>query len=562
MGSTRFPNWPLFQRLAANESGKSPCERNETFCWTGSGRISAIPFHGTILLELLLQLQRRRGSDRESSEFFGVTQSELHQLYHYWNRIFENHEFVHDVVMRGCNNHTKIPCYNIIHPWESLLEASNLPTWQVAMTGTLESMVLSNWTPPFEIPSQVRESYGYNDTIYKSMLYLNECLVTQIAIMDEHRYPYDFKGDALLHENRLLKACQFAVLDVGYASALAQADRDLQTVGLWLSAQDGVYSLSSSSSWATRMLRLEDWNEQNDYVMDLLWHSQEQSFQSRYAVPHNNRTEFSFPAMRYIRETSANNLMVFWKEWNDRRDSFLLASSNDDKMGCVDVDQRLEEMVLQLLRHNGKDSFDCGDSFPIWAAGCNDTSKFKLIDPRWNYFVGLGLSRNKDNFAPFGRYLTNATINLICNGGNSTKDDDKPIQSSCAWNLTRFQEAFSAVDTDSDREFHLDECGSTSTSTAAILYHLLLDDFDFTSESPIPPIRNSWVITLITAELMIAFAVGLTCVLLSLNIVRRENRTEDMEELTMFRDDAAAYDPLMQEVDRADTGNGDDIMGN
>jgi hypothetical protein len=526
----RLPNWSLFVK------GNS-CPKNETQCWLGSGRISALPFHGTVLLELLLQLQRRprdEGSD-------AITQHELHQLRYFWGRIYESHEYLHDVVMRGCSNFTAVPCYNILHPWESLLEKSSSPSWKVAMQPTLDRMTTSNWTLAFDIPEEIRESHGYDDAIFKGMLFLNECLVNETERMNpENKRGLAIGMDDIKLENQLLEVCQFAMLDVGYASALAQADRDLRTVGMWLSAQNGVANGVSSISWASMMARLEKWNRQNDYVMEMLWHSTQNSFQSQYAIPSPNITKWPYPTMDYIRDPTANNLMVFWQAWDDRARDHLPNSG---------MDQNVKEMALQLLSHSGETSFDCDNSYPLWSTGCSGTSP--EIDPRYNYFVGLGLSRNKDTYAPFGQYLTNATIKLICNGNSN--QDDASVESSCAWNLTNFQEAYAGT----NYSMHLDECGTTSIATASILAHLLWDDFDFTSESPLPPIRNSWVITLITAELMIAFAVGLTCVLLSLSIVRRENI-----ETSIFREDATTFDPLIQVSEsRNDVdGIGDDIM--
>lgn len=552
VGSTRIPNWALFQ----NNAQLSPCRRNETSCWVGSGRVSAIPFHGTILLELLLTLQRRRLPIDGNSQT--ISQHELHQLSQYWNQIYEYHEYLHGVVMRGCLNETAVPCYNIIHPWESLLAAPLSPSWHVALGPVLEHIVLSNWTPSFEVPPQVQSSYDYNATIYKAMLYLNECLLTQISAMDQHQYPYEYQGDATLHENRLLEACQFAMLDVGYASALAQADRDLQTVGVWLSAQDGMTTVSSS--WTTRMDRFDTWHRQNEYVMNLLWHADDRTFQSRYSIPTVNATEYAFPTMRFLQTPSANNLMVFWQDWNGQMGLKSTSRRKGTLQTDVDVGQRLQDMAMQFLRHSGENSFDCDGSYPLWSAGCTtgSFSASNYIDPRWNYFVGLGLSRNKDLFAPFAHYITNSTIQLICSSGSADKDTHNQSWA-CAWNLTQFQEAY-AVASNSNSSFLLDECGTTSVSTASILYHLLVDDFDFTSESPIPPIRNSWIIILITAELMIAFAVGVTCVVLSLHVVRRENH-EDIDQM-LRDDDVAAYDPLMQNVEDFNQSSavGDDIM--
>lgn len=59
---------------------------------------------------------------------------------------------------------------------------------------------------------------------------------------------------------------------------------------------------------------------------------------------------------------------------------------------------------------------------------------------------------------------------------------------------------------------------------------------------------------------MIAFAVGVTCLLLSLNIVQWENCMDNMEESTISWEDAAVYDLLMQEVEQNDACSKEEIM--
>jgi hypothetical protein len=500
--NTRIPNWSFFASRNATESSSSPCRKNETLCWVGSGRISAIPFHATILLELVLQMQKRDS----------VSENDMARLRHYWESIFDYHAYLHDIVMRGCNNHTEIPCYNILHPWESLIDSAS-PIWQDALQPTLTRIESLNWSLPFAVPEQVKQSYDYKETTYTAMVFLTECMANQtrnVSSTDQHNYPYEYNGDAAVHEGQILKNCPFAMLDVGYAAALAQSDDDLYTAAQWLSSQQSMVGLqhSSSSSWSSKLARFKLWTRQNKHVMHLLWNKQERSFLSLYAA---HWTSKPLPAMQYSKTAVANNLMVFWKDWGDDTtipSSISLVKQKDDP--------HLQDMALQLLRHKGKYSFDCA-SYPIWSAGCEDETS-SIVDPRLNYFIGLGLSRNRDNVVAFGAYLTNVTIDLIC--GMDRQDESS--FTACANNLTRFQEAYAAAP---GTTLAMDECGRTSTSTLSILYHLLIDDFDFSSETPIPPIRNSWVITLITVELLIAFAVGVTCVALSLSIVRRENNS-------------------------------------
>jgi hypothetical protein len=369
-----------------------------------------------------------------------------------------------------------------------------------------------------------------------------------------NNYPYETKyghtGAAV--EDEILNECPFAMLDVGYASALAQADEDLYSVALWLATQRNMLTTTSSNkrvlrSWSSKLARFKHWRKQTKHVLHMMWNDREQSILSQYAVPSKSTTEQKpFPSMRSIPIPAANNLMVFWKQWGD----------NNNAAGSIS-EPRLKEMTAQLLRHDGKYSFDCGD-FPLWSAGCGNPTSSSVIDPRLNYFIGLGLSRNQNNVAAFGDYLTNTTIDLICDDSDDCEDPNES-STTCAQNATLFPEVY-AVRKSSSTLLLLDECGSTSTATAAILYHLLLDDFDFTFQTPIPPIRNSWVITLITLELMIAFAVAVSCVALSLSLVQRENRRTAAEEdddaptsgsymAVENIEDEASVDGLMQDIE-------------
>ena len=499
--NTRIPNWPLF--AASNSSRSFPCRKNQTSCWVGSSRISAIPFHGTFLLELVLQMGNR--------DF--LSEGEMMKLQQYWEMIYDYHVYLHETVMRGCGSNGSNPCYNIVHPWESLMEPTS-PAWELALEPALSRMYALNWSLPFEVPRQIEKSYDYNATTYSAMIFLAECLANQTHNGNtdhDDNYPYAFRGDAAAREDQILRECPFAMLDVGYASALAQADDDLYHAGLWLSAQGSKSARKekdpSSSSWDYKLGRFKQWRKQTKHTLRLLWHQDEHTFLSHYGVPPFSNISV-YPSMHPIKLPVTNNLMIFWKQWGE------------DSTFNFGRDAHVEEMSIQMLRHYGKYSFDC-QSYPLWSAGC-DNPTGSIVDPRLNFFIGVGLFRNKDTVVAFGDYLTNVTIDLIC--------QSEPSSTSCASNFTNFQEAYVAFS--NTTVLALDECGRTSTTTAAILYHLLVGDFDFSFETPIPPIRNSWVITLITIELMIAFAVGVACVGLSLSLLKRENtRIASEEEL-------------------------------
>jgi hypothetical protein len=513
--NTKIPNWFLF---SGNRSNVLPlhCSENDSICRTGSGRISSLPFHATFLLEMFKQVEKQDT----------LHESDLDRFQSYFNYIFSYHAYLHEVVMRGCDfakNDSKIPCYNIVHPWESLMELGS-PTWDKALQPTLDHMEALNWSLNWQIPLNIQESYDFNSTTYTAMIFLTECLANQTTTSTStsgHQYPYQIQnnGAARDFEDQLIHACPFAMLDVGYASVLAQADDDLLQIALRLSSQRNVQTRSSfqqrvqEQSWNSKISKLTRWKRQSEEVLDvLLWNPEEQSYLSRYLSP-----SISPPGnvggmkMEFCNVPVANNLMVFWRDWG-----------NDD----VDNGHtpHLQEMALQLLRHDSKYSFDCGP-FPLWSRGCSENTTRPLIDPRLNYFVGAGLTRNQEKMAAFGDYFTNISVRLICNKSIDGESDDY-----CANHATWFQEAYETDASSSD--FHLDECGTSSTTTAAVLYHLLIPDSD--SYRPIPPIRSSWVIILITAELMIAFTVGVTCVWLSFNLVRHENRRQEDSEALGF----------------------------
>jgi hypothetical protein len=51
------------------------------------------------------------------------------------------------------------------------------------------------------------------------------------------------------------------------------------------------------------------------------------------------------------------------------------------------------------------------------------------------------------------------------------------------------------------------------------------------SYKPTPPIKNSWVIVLVVAEIIMAFSIGLSCLILSLHLMRRLNNDADQDAL-------------------------------
>jgi len=175
-------------------------------------------------------------------------------------------------------------------------------------------------------------------------------------------------------------------------------------------------------------------------------------------------------------------------------------------------------MSSQLLQHSGQFSFYCGD-YPLWSiGGCEGA--FQLGSPLilflLNYRVSKGLRRNKE--VGLAHFLERSSLNLICGLPNSDESDLNDCFQS-----QRFASAYNAT---SYLPVGKDECGLSSTLTAAIVVDMLIPDKAFRYESE-PPISSSSVIFLIAVELVVAFGVGVTCLILSLNLMRRATADEE-----------------------------------
>jgi hypothetical protein len=164
----------------------------------------------------------------------------------------------------------------------------------------------------------------------------------------------------------------------------------------------------------------------------------------------------------------------------------------------LDNVSQVSSLASKLLQHgNGDFDFDCGPH-AIWSRGACPENAY--ISPLLNYLVTIGLRRN--NVDSIGYYLSNATTNQLF-------DTEAPD--------VIFAEALNAT---SGRAFaSMDVCALQSTATAAVVVDLLIPDPPrvFIAD---PPIRTSGVIVIVILELVVAFAVGASCLLLSLKVLR------------------------------------------
>jgi len=145
-----------------------------------------------------------------------------------------------------------------------------------------------------------------------------------------------------------------------------------------------------------------------------------------------------------------------------------------------------------------------------------------MIQPLVNYLIANGLLQNDDNFLDtFGRYISSQSLHLINAQSNNVTNAAANVDDSAI-----FGEMYSAF-WPYQNLATLDRCGNTSTLTAAIAYNLLIPDPSHLNRLPLPPIQRGWVITLITVELFMAFSIGVSCLLLSLNLIHKTRLDDD-----------------------------------
>ena len=605
---TRFPHWALFTFAGKNESRDGDTNANNVAYIESSHRLSALPLHASILWDILCAVippQHRSNSDNDDHQRlrmeFSQTQEHdgdvshnqqfplvggskysynydhhkqwWHRVEQYYNRIYQNHVYIHDVVMRGCHNigpppksshdpklrdDTKIPCYNILHPWESLVDTTS-PVWTLALQPIMEEMQDQNWTLPFvEIPSQVQEAYDFpaDPGVYEAMMYLllegwNRVNLTEACPTNSPlscgEEAYWNRTTTIRHinndNNDTTNAAKFAMLDVGYAAILAQGDADLHQLArvLLMVLPENFYGGSTRRKLKKQLETIEGWQTENRRILEVdLWDDRYNTYQSKL---YNNTSG----EMEFIDVAVSNNLIPFWyvaattEIDSDYQNSNANKKHGGNHIGGSDIDaapnsyldhdhdagamiertqQHWRDISMQLIRHKDRFAFDCG-TYPLWSQGCdqyeslvNTSTAPPMIQPFVNYLIANGLLQNDDNYLDiFGHYISSQSLHMIIHSSNTTATKN-------ATNTTVFGEAYSAF-APYQNLANLDRCGMTSTLTAAIAHNMLVPDPSHVDRLPLPPIQRSWVITLITVELILAFSIGVSCILLSFCLMRK-----------------------------------------
>ena len=269
INDTDIPNWPLFQNMSRSFFPPNTSLATK-FGVRSSGRITGTPLHAALVLEMFYLSNQ--------------TKNDLLELQRNFDRLYRHYNYLHTVVMRGCHSASyttnKIPCYNVVHPWETLLEKDS-PLFDTALTQVKKLMKKQDWKPPIA-------------TRDAASLFLLECI--QNATVD------------CIHncEDSILQKCPFAMLDVGHAALLLKADSDLLTMA---------HILQDTHRSELHLSQLFEWKEQSSYVMEhYLWNDERQSFLSKMVVfeeTNSTNTTFTPISSKWLEHAVSNNFLAF-----------------------------------------------------------------------------------------------------------------------------------------------------------------------------------------------------------------------------------------------------------
>ncbi len=469
----------------------------------GSGRLSALPMHSTTILEIFYLSNQ--------------TASDIKQLEFYFERLYKLHLYWMEQVIQRCALGPNEPCYNIIHPWESLVDISS-PQWKHILGGIDDLIKETGWTP--------RDGYhsirhDVDEGIHNSMMYLTECQANATTL---YNTTTEDLGD---YERQIIKLCPFAMLDIGHLAVLSRSNHDLREIGNIL---HDFHSRKGPTKSQSSML--QEWIRIADELMEKhLWDDSVHRYRSRnlHFIKNTSATStdddypytFDFNSSSFVNSSASANLMACWNTMEDSS-------------------RMMDSIVSPILQHDDIYSYNCAP-YPISSSACNakdnaDTVNNETIriEPLMNYLISMGLKHNKASYV--GDYISMSTIKMMC----SDHDDNGTCTNVSSANVYTYPL----------QPLNISACDNSSTVSRAVLYNILTPDKPF-SYVPSPPMRNSWVIVLIVAEIMVAFGVELSCFLLSFNLMQKlKNDAEEENLLRLAREQNARigsddYEPLV-----------------
>ncbi|KAL7532077.1 hypothetical protein ACHAWF_004007, partial [Thalassiosira exigua] len=484
-----YPGPRLFEEAPRGRVPRSSCRGPdcEVGVWS-SNAIAAMPFHATYVLEAFYLSNQ--------------TIEDVTALQGLYPKLWDWHTYLHGRIVAKCpgsgNGGVAFPCLPVRHPWETVAPLTS-ELWKSSLDDISAVIAKEGWTPGFEVPEAVKLSFDYpGDEEYEAALYLSRCL-------SEHGDKAEVTGKQSSHDD-FRSPCPFSMMDVGFTAALSRSDKDLIQIIRILADKNRISRHSqeveeTAQTRADRSARMLSalWDEGSGTFLNRRFEfvpGDKSSGKERFYVS-NNTTLVDLPL--------GTNFLGLW-----------------DRVGNT---TRAGRTSSHLLRRKGKHAFDCGE-YPLWSeGGCEEEASSREVLPSLNHLVSRGLGRN--GAAGSERYLHTSTVNLVCGRPNADYSSDV-VSPECIDDDRRFAVAFDAatalplVDVGSNRS----SCDAESPLVAAIVLDALVPDKPFRYESE-PPISSSSVVFLIAAEMAVAFGVGLVCLVLSLNLMRRASADEE-----------------------------------
>mmetsp|Transcript_14615 Transcript_14615/g.31058 ORF Transcript_14615/g.31058 Transcript_14615/m.31058 type:complete len:648 (-) Transcript_14615:385-2328(-) len=495
------PQLPATKKKKKRANANDPKYEAKVNIWS-SNTIMAPPYHATSILEIFYLSNQ--------------TTNDVNNLQLFYHKLLKWHEYLHKNVVSNCSassididqNHEEanpVPCITVRHPWETEIDMTS-PLWSDALQNVTKIVEAEGWswnsdlTP---IPAHVKSSFDYpGDRTYNSILYLLQCLSDHGE--ENNANNENMKKEQSSNNEHFHSVCPFQMIDVGFTAALSKADADLLQIGQILVDKNRITQHSSWEVMADATRR----SHRSKRMLHQLWGSDKGTFfnqvvnlQLNSSVTNSN-DRYSSNDTTQIKLPIGSNFLAMW----DR-----LSNST-----------MVESMSSQLLQHSGQFSFYCGE-YMLWSRGCGESYATTEEESSWpsiqfllNYHISKGLKHNKE--VGLGHFVQSSTLNLLCGLPNSDESD--------LTNCLQSQQFSRAYNATSQIPLGKDECGLTSTLTAAIALDMLIADKVFRYESE-PPISSSSVIVLIAMEMVVAFGIGVACLVLSLNLMRRAKADEE-----------------------------------
>jgi hypothetical protein len=361
------------------------------------------------------------------------------------------------------------------HPWESLWDPHS---WILPLKPIRGYMKSINWSLPFKIPHLVRNSYGYHPDVYEPSIFLLECMAAMTRNETDDDCPSSFKE----------------LVSVEHSAIWIQAHRDIIQMRQVL--QD------RHRDWELVHIDLNlpyTWLESSQQRWNRLWDENVQMY-----LPQWNNESMGI--------ADASLLVALWPLSNETDRIFPISSRlfqrNDYQLRNTNT---LDDNMKSL-------AWNCG-AHALWSRG--GCPKPSVIVPLINYLVAMGLNRN--HMLGMGHFMVQTTLKLML-----IQEQEFQIHQSSQLlkqHSLVFAEMFDAstglplLGNDAKE----DVCSLTSTLTAALLYNLATVDPPRTFH-PDPPIRSSGVIVLMIMELVVALAIGASCLFLNLKMLRESSR--------------------------------------